>query len=78
MSDTWNATWDRLITEMLRHMIREFLAHPPTLIDILNRHHVTDPVLAVAKALGKIGDSRAIEPLSKYVQIFAHHEYEKR
>jgi hypothetical protein len=31
MSDTWNATWDKLITEMLRHMIREFLAHPAEL-----------------------------------------------
>jgi hypothetical protein len=31
MSDTWNAAWDKLITEMLRHMIREFLAHPAEL-----------------------------------------------
>jgi hypothetical protein len=45
VSNSWNAAWDKLITEMLRHMIREFLAHPGELFTFRKLSHriASDP-----------------------------------
>jgi len=52
MSGTWNATWERLIAEVLRHMIREFLAHPAELFTFrkLSYRIASDPDVPYAIA----------------------------
>jgi len=44
-TDCMSEAWDRLTTEMLRHMFREFLAHPAELLTFrkLSYRNASDP-----------------------------------
>jgi hypothetical protein len=72
--------WDRLITEMIRHMIREFLAHPAELLTFsrLSRLIASDPdvLYAIAKLRPDLfmitADDRFVKLFAEAVERIAH------